>query len=713
MRPATATFGPSIQAFIRGVGQYDSSFAFEPGVGLYVDEVYIPTLTGSIIDLLDLDRVEVLRGPQGTLAGQNSIGGSIRIFSRRPQGNNSGFLQVTGGSLNRIEVRGAYDFALVPDHLYLRVSALGASRDGYVTRYDYACTHPGTTVPSFRNGGDGCVLGTQGGKSYQAGRAQLRWIVNDRLEVNLAGDITRDQSEAAPSTLLFVGNQAGVPGVPNATSAYQIGGVALGNATGSPFITYSPYGNFAQDPFTNSPYVSYATYLNPAPRDGTAAYTVPDRNALNSWGVSGTVDWQIGDNLSIRSISAARGYDTRYIFDEGSPVDTALIDNFNELSQFSQELRLTGRIADALNFTIGGFYFEYDAHTRQRVDIPSLQFVQNDFIYERTKAAFANLDWEAATGLNLIGGIRYTEAEKTLVYGREGIPGSIFNGNPDPRVASLNGVVGRYEGDRWDFRGAVQYRFSPEVMAYGQVSTGFKIGGVNSRAFFPQQALPFDPETLTAYELGLKTDFFDRRLRVNLSGFYNKYDDILIVVSSCPLAGAPAAPCALPVNAGQADVSGFELETTIRPVDGLTIDGSLSYLNFEYTSLSTAALASGVTLDMRGPFTPEWQYSAGIQYEAQLGRHGTLSPRLDLSHTDSFFQQPVNRALNTVPSRTLLNASLTWRSPDQSWSVALNITNLTDELYYNSVFDNRGSNNTVTGFPGEPRQWMLTLRRNF
>ncbi len=713
LRPATATFGPSIQAFIRGVGQYDSSFAFEPGVGLYVDDVYYPTLTGSIVDLVDLDRVEVLRGPQGTLSGQNSIGGSIKIFSKKPQGDGSGFVQATVGRFNRIELRGAVDFALIPDQLFARITATGVSKDGYVKRYDYACTHPGTTVPSFQTANKGCLLGTQGGKSYAAIRGALRWMPTDRLEVNLIGDYTNDKSEGAPSTLLFVGNQAGVPGVPNATSAYQLGGVPLGNATGSPFITSSPYGNFAQDSFTDSPHVNYATYINSAPRDGTAPYSVADRNAINGWGVSGQVDYELSDNLSIKSITATRGYDTQYVFDEGSPIDTALIDNFHEVTQFSQELRLSGKVADSLNFTVGGFYFKYDARSRQRVSIPSLQFIQDDRIEQRTKAAFLNIDWQATDALNLVGGLRYTSASKTVRYGRVGIPGSIYGGLPDPRIRSLDGVVGKFEGDNWDYRVALQYRWSPELMTYAQVSTGFKIGGVNPRAFFPQQALPFGSEKLTAYELGFKSDLFDRRVRLNVSGFYNKYDDILVVVSSCPLTGAPAAPCALPVNAGKANVRGIEGETTLRIVDGLTVDASIAYLDFEYTSLSAAAIASGVTLAMRGPFTPEWQYSTGVQYEIGLGSSGTITPRFDLSHVDGFFQQASNAALNRVPGRTLVNANLTWRSVDRDWSVALAVTNIADKVYYNSIFDNRGSNSTVTGYPGAPREWSLTLKRSF
>ncbi len=713
LRPATATFGPSIQAFIRGVGQYDSSYAFEPGVGLYVDDVYYATLTGSIIDLVDLDRVEVLRGPQGTLSGQNSIGGSIKIYSKKPDGQGGGFVQATYGRFNRVELRGAADLTLVPDQLFARITATGVSKNGYVTRYDYACTHPGTTVPTFQGGGAGCKLGTQGGKSYAAVRGQLRFVPSDRVEVNLIADYTRDTSEAAPGTLLFVGNPAGVAGVPNATSAYQIGGVALGNATGSPFISYSPYGAYAQDSFTNSPYVSYATYSSPAPRDGTAPYSIPASNAIEGYGFSGQIDLGLSDNLSLKSITAYRNYTTRYAFDEGSPVDTALIDNDNRFHQLSQELRLSGKVAEIVNFTVGGFWFNYKARARQRVNIPSLQFVQDDRIEQTTKAAFANVDVAVSDALSVIGGVRYTDASKTLVYGRLGLPGNIYGGLADPRVRGLDGLVGTYAGHNWDFRGVVQYRWSPEVMTYAQVSTGFKIGGVNPRAFFAPQALPFGPEKLTAFEIGAKTDLLDRRLRLNLSGFYNRYRDILVVLSSCPLTGAPPAPCALPANAGRATVKGLEAEATVKLAPGLTVDGSVAWLDFKYNTLSAAAVASGVTLGMRGPFTPEWQWNAGLQYTADLGSAGRLIPRIDVNHVDGFFQQAVNTPLNVVPGRTLVNANLTWRAPGDDWSVTLQVSNLANKLYYNSVFDNRGSNSTVTGFPGAPREWAVTVKRTF
>ena len=151
--------GSGLIAFIRGVGQTDFNFALEPGVGIYVDDVYIPTLTGSLLDLMDLERIEVLRGPQGTLAGRNSIGGAIRLFSRVPEGDGSGMLQVTYGSFDRLDVRGHADFA-VTDNLFARIAGVSKNRDGHVRRLDYALTHPGSGVPTLLSAPRALLAGT-------------------------------------------------------------------------------------------------------------------------------------------------------------------------------------------------------------------------------------------------------------------------------------------------------------------------------------------------------------------------------------------------------------------------------------------------------------------------------------------------------------------------------------------------------------------------
>jgi len=710
LQEAPATYGPSIQAFIRGVGQGDSTFALEPGVGLYVDDVYYSTLQGSMLDLLDLDRVEILRGPQGTLAGQNSIGGAIKLYSKKPDGSGGGYVQATYGRFNRTEIRGGVNLTVVPDRLFLRLSGAGVKKDGYVTRYDYRCTHPDSSVRSFAVSSN-CKLGTEGGKSYVAGRGTLRWVATDRLEVSVIADITRDDSESAPSTLLYVGSLAGAGSTPG--SPYEIDGVRFGTASGSPFISYSPYGDYAQDSFTKSPYVSYENYQNYAPRDGTAPYSAPARNSLDTWGVSGQLKWDLSDDLSLTSITAYRSYNAIYTSADSSPINIALTANDVHHEQFSQELRLNGAVGDLIDYTVGGYYFNSTSDGGSRVQLTTLEFRQNDHVESKTKAVFANAELHATSKLSLIGGLRYTDITKSFEYARKGNPGSIYGGIAPPSLAPLDGLVRIYKGDRIDYRGVVQYRWAPEFMTYAQISTGFKSGGANPRPFYPSQALTHDPEKLTAYEIGFKSDLFDRLLRLNVSAFYNKYDDILVSVSTCPT--VPAAPCALPLNGGKADVKGFEVESTLRPMPGLTIDGSLGYLDFDYKSISALGASAGITLDMDAPFVQKWRWSIGGQYDIDLGSDfGTLTPRIDVNSQSSYYSTAISRPpFNLVPGRTLVNARLTYRDPDQDWQVSLEVTNLTNRLYYDGIFDNRASTQSIQGRPGRPREWALTIKRNF
>ena len=724
LRQAGATFGPSVVAYIRGVGQRDTTFALEPGVGIYVDDVYLPTMHGSLLNLVDLERVEVLRGPQGTLAGQNSIGGAIKLYSKKPDGSGGGYLAATYGSYNRSEVRGAANFTLAENSLYARLSGAAVRKDGYITRYDYRCTHPTSTIPSSTTNQD-CKIGTEGGKEYVAGRLALRWEASPNVSVDIVGDITRDGSEVGPSTLLYVGRPA-APGsaltgvAMPASAAYMLNGTVYGTSTGSEFISYSPFGNFAQDTFSSSPYISYENYFEANPRDGSGAWQAPLDGLINSWGLSGTITANLSDNVVLTSITAYREFDGSYSSADGSPLSPTLLANevFNQ--QFSQEVRVSANFNDIANLTVGGFYFEKESRNISRVTLTTLNFIENNFVPATTKAGFANLEVTPTPALTILGGIRYTDQTKTFTYGRFGVPGSSSGGVVPPALAPLNGLSKEYAGDRWDYRLGLQYRITDDVMVYGQYSTGFKGGGVNPRPFFPSQALDHGPETLRAFEAGLKSQFLDNRVRLNLAGFINKYDDILVTVSSCPQTGN-AAPCALPLNAGQADVKGFEAELNLRPIDGFTIDATLAYLDFAYTSISASAASSGIGLEDEGMYIIPWSWSIGAQYEIDMGSKGTLTPRFDISHDDSYSRNANNVDAATggidifgrIAARTLLNGRLTYRTADEDWELALEVRNITDKLYYNDIFDNRGSTNSIQGSPGEPRTWAVSVKRNF
>ena len=292
--------GSGLIAFIRGVGQTDFNFALEPGVGIYVDDVYIPTLTGSLLDLMDLDRVEVLRGPQGTLSGRNAIGGAIKLFSTKPQGNGKGSIQATYGSFNRVEVRGFADLALA-DNLFARVAGVSKNRDGYVKRLDYGLTHPGSGVPTNNTGSP--VLGTLGGQSYAAGKLSLRWLPTETVEVNVSGDYTRDRSEAGAGVLRYFNN----------ASTTGDGVAWLRNTiTGAPVVgncAFVPYGVNSCDTLTgyDRRYVTYSTFADTRPVTPQAPFKpviFEPQQWLDNYGVMGTIDIDLSDSLQLKSITA-------------------------------------------------------------------------------------------------------------------------------------------------------------------------------------------------------------------------------------------------------------------------------------------------------------------------------------------------------------------------------------------------------------------------
>lgn len=732
LQPAQAGAGPSVQSFIRGVGQVDSNPAVSPGVGTYIDDVYYGSIAGANFDLVDLDRVEVLRGPQGTLAGQNSIGGSVKLYSKKPTGDGSGYVALSYGRFNNVRVNAAADIPLVRDRLFMRITGVSDSKDGYVTRYDFACTHPGTAVPSFGSSGD-CKLGTLGGKSVTAGRVQLRWVPTDTLEVNLAGDYINDNSEGTPQTLLYAKN-------PGQTPKTSINGVSLGTASGaSQFISYSPYGAYATDPYSKSAYVSYATYCDPSPSDKTAAYCVQPRSATHGGGGSLTIDYKIGDHVSLKSITAYRRQRMDYVDDsDTTPIGGALLTNALTYREFTQELRLNAGLFDnRVNLTLGGFYMNEKTKLDSRIDIPPFDFLGRDRVPATTYAAFGNIDWKATDKLQLIGGLRYSKQEKTFNFGRLGVPGSVAGFHPDgppyfpcPQaggtvvnvaVCPVNGLSGTFKGDNVDYRVAAQYQWTPTFMTYASVATGFKGGGVNPRPYNLYQVIPFDPERLTSYEIGFKSDLFDRRLRVNASLFYGNYTNLQLPVSSCPANPAYpdvplasyAQPCSALLNAGKARTQGGELEVTARPIDKLTLQGTLGYLDIGFKSLQAAAISAGTTLNSQFPLASKWKASASAQYRIDTESAGAITPRLDMTYQSSFYTSIPNTTFNKVPGYTLLNASLAWEAPDGKWMVIGNLMNLTNKLYYYALLDARAVNGLVTGFPAAPRQWRITVKRSF
>jgi iron complex outermembrane receptor protein len=756
LRQQGATFGPSLGASIRGVGQFDFNPAVEPGVGLYVDDVYFATLTGSILDLLDLDRVEILRGPQGTLAGRNSIGGAVKLYSKRPVGDGSGYISAAYGSRNRMDLRGSADFNLA-ENLDVRLAGVAKKQEGYVDRLDFGCLYPaggsatfvnraGATVPMNPAGGipaltsaSNCRLAKEGEVDYIAGRVQLRYRPTDRIDINIAADYTVDDRTAAATILLEREYPNGGPASPNFPLApnppYTTGTPPSGAVPRDiqPFATVVPY----DSRFVCGPYCNFATFSNPA--DGPYRASVGDgRVRFEGWGVSGQVEWDLLDSLQLVSITAYRSYTSEFSNDnDASPLAHSLGYGPLTFDFFSQELRLNGAFGanEEVEYTIGGYYSDQKSVYTSFQDLRSsaLQFQQSDPVNADSKAVFAHVAWSPFERLTFNGGIRYTEESKTYTYIRQrpyNDPTSITaNG-----VLPLNGTVGEYSGNRVDYRANVQYAWTDDLMTYAQYSTGFKGGGVNPRPFFVQQALPFNPETLEAFEVGVKSDFLDRRVRLNVAAFLSKYKGMQLGLGNCTAITGPGfgAPCALPVNAGDADIKGIEVETTIRPFEGFLIDGALSYLDFEYKRFGTFSSTNPVTgvvttvsvggpTNINGPqfgdyapYTPKWKWSFGVQYEVDLGNSGSITPRFDAAHQSDIYSSASNRSSNLMESYTLANARLTWRNEGGDLEVAAEVTNLFDKYYLQTVNDqSAGSQGYVIAQPGRPREWAVSVKKRF
>ena len=729
LRPASAAFGNSITASIRGFGQIDFNPAYEPGVGLYIDDVYYPRLTGANFDLMDVERVEVLRGPQGTLTGRNSEGGAIKFISRKPTGDGSGYVSATYGSRNRINLRASADFTIAKD-LYARLSGTFADQGGYVNVLDYNCA---TT------GGSNCTKYKLGDVGYKALRGIVRYNPSDRVDVMISADYTKDSHNNGAEVLLY-GNNAN----PNVTTA-----------SGLPYDSRFICGQWCNYTSTGQEAGAFVAGLIP-PLNGLpmAATSGQQSSDYEGWGVSGNVDLGLSDSLKLTSITAYRGWNSSFSIDNDlSPARVGFGNNQLTHWFWSQELRLNAKLGEMADATLGGYYSDEKTtyYTLQDIryvaagplPIFPLQFIGNDPVRTKSKAVFGTVIVRPTDALTVTAGARYTKDEKAYTFFRYNLDGKTINpfldgvgaangiGYDGPNGTALSGRTARFSGDRFDYRISVDYRFTPQVLAYATISTGYKAGGVGPRPFNAAQARGFGPEKLTAYEIGLKTDFFDRRVRLNLAGFYNDFKDAQLTLLSCPQFGGPG-PCALPQNAGNAHVKGVEAELFARPIDGLQIDGSISYIDWKWTCVNPAvvggatgacssdpAVVGKLSANPRGLIKTKW--SAGIQYDADLGKNGSITPRFDINYQSGLVGGDLAPAAGSpsalfgqVPGYTISNARLTWQNEKKDVSVALEVTNLFDKYYFVSKFDLTGAGaGAITGSPGRPREWGVTVKKKF
>jgi iron complex outermembrane receptor protein len=718
--------GNSLTAYIRGVGQIDFIPAVEPGVGIYVDDVYYASITGAVLELLDLDRVEILRGPQGTLAGKNSIGGALKLYSKKPSGDPDGFVEAGFGEYDAVRVRAATNFTLIEDKMWGRVSGTSMSRDGYVTNLDYGCTHPnlGLNFPVERQIDD-CVTGTEGGIDYTAARLAFRYMPSDDLQFDLSFNIVDEDSDpipnvpisAGPTTAPVLDFSLGPPYLVWDHPAggfdfgYLYGGTEVGSAPGCMFIAW---GSASCDPLSpDNLYVNYATY-----DDYRSGVTIRREKTLEARDLTFTISYLFGDNMNFKSITSFRKLESGWGQDEdGTPIPLGYLYQFVDQEQMSQEFRLSGGSPDSFDWTVGAFYHNSETPVTGRI---GLGYVGFDFLHgpdplETTNtAAFANATFYVGESVEINAGVRFSDDEKDYAFQRRnpdlseiqpciGPPGTPGN-PPNCLISEVNGESASFSDTRTDYRLALSYKVSESALVYGSYSTGYKGGGGNPRPFFNAQITSVAPEELDTFEVGYKGDFADGRARLNAAYFINDYSNIQAQFSFCPQFPGFEVPCLATLNAGDADVDGFEIEFDAAIGDNFLLEASYASLNFDWTSV-----VSGADVDPDGitPFSPETTWSLGLQFT-----QGNFMARLDANYQDDIFTEANNQSGSFIGDYTLLNGSIALRSPDDRWLFKLEGKNLSDEEYLYYVQD--GSSEGIDyAAPALPRTWMFSARRNF
>jgi iron complex outermembrane receptor protein len=565
-RKEEGIYGAGVSVTLRGIGQTDTQFSGEPAVAYYIDDVYYPFLFGSNFDLLDLDHVEVLRGPQGTLFGRNAISGAVNLVSKKPQFDDiSAYVELTTGSRNRLDARAGINIPLA-QNLAVSASMVSKKQTGYMRILDFSCQMYKDGTPelagkfpfqaaatSYAAGKTpkSCVVGHLGGTDARAARAALRWEPAPGIELNISGDYARSDNESAAEKVFEVdysltyGALRGVDAAGGRWGPYT--GVVDESTANKNFITmfdqfslpghpfrydqrfetdsiYTTYDNFC-DPFPAGTMIAGNTYYNGSMFRGGRGCdkrTVP----LETWGGSAKLTAKLDSHLELAAIGGYREMTTEFgAAWDGTPLADSIIFHRDSTWNWNGEVRLTGRY-HWLDFSAGGFYYKgYADETGlpQNVRLGTQQY-QYVYYYPKAKAAYLNVTVRPSflPDVSLNGGIRRSEDSKFVDYSAmqdASAPGSpVFT----PAASSTYFTL-PIHNKRWDWKLGADWHITDDIMVYGLAATGYRLPGFQTRVFQVGQIQQQYPTALINYEVGFKMDLFNRHLRLNGAAFWLAY----------------------------------------------------------------------------------------------------------------------------------------------------------------------------------------------
>lgn len=697
--------GTSSQISIRGIGQTDYAITVEPGVGLYLDGVYIGKSVGSLMDAVDLAGIEVLRGPQGTLFGKNTIGGAILLTSKKPSDEHEFTIDATVGEFSRRDLKVSGNLP-VSDSFRVRGSLASLKRDGHVDRV--------------------LTDDEQGEKDSLSSRIVADWDISEDLTASFAVDATKTRENSPGQVTVSVDENSFFGSLYNGNAAaFGYTGPALGFAACNPSL-----GDPARLTNPNCSNSQYAADID----DLDSTNTGPNKSESDVWGASLTLDWSLGE-YDLKSITAYRRAEVNVAQElVGVPNYMNSIGQDITLKLFSQEFQFSGTAFDDKLSYIAGLYYSTEKGSQVfPVLLKPVQFISGGTIDNESSAIFGQIGYDLTDTITLTLGARFSDEEKSFT------PQQRIINVPDEYEPFWNyfaGITGngflvqenltilpeaKVTRSDTDFTPSVtlDYKFSDTSFVYVSYSEGYKGGGFTLRGFppiipgvnttetDPNKLIPgFAPETAEVFEIGMKTEFFDQRIRLNIAAFNTSYNDVQLTANTGPSAFVPVL-----INAGDAEMQGLEVEAVILAADWLRLDLGLGYLDSEYDTLSDDAIAAGTTLSSDLPNAPETTATFGATIDFFNDEKGHLFLRTDVSYKSSQFKTVANDPVLEQGSYTLVNATLTYK-PDDNWQVTLGGTNLTDEIYIVSGVANAGIG-YAQAVVSRPQEWFLGVKYSY
>ncbi len=654
---------------IRGVSQNDYADHLEPPVALYQDEAYLATVSQGSLPMFDIQRVEVLRGPQGTLFGRNSTGGAIRFISAEPTKEVAGFLKATVGQDDWYRVEGAVSGPL-SDTVQIRVAGVGHHRGGYL---ENSATTPslvspsGITIPNDRD---------LGGEGYAAGRVTLAWQPSETIDVSLQGRYWKNFDSTTGGAYVYAATMPGAHG--------------LGEYVGP-----------GDDPYGTGPGCGLAMtncYQQPSVRNGTE--NTSGYFKREAFGGTLKLDFDLGA-ATLTSVTDAQHLTKSYFEDaDGSPYFLLTDHHTSKLSQFSQEIRATGK-TDRFDWTVGAQYLYFITHNLTEYAMFDASYISTNRtrVTTSSQAVFGQIDYHIVPSLTATLGARYTHDRKTARYEIFDNLGSLYDLSSAPRDLS------HLSFDDISGKAALSWQASNDLMLYASYNRGIKSGGFAFSGFLPVDpaTIPHDKEVMHAFEIGEKLTFLNGAARLNASAFYYDYKNYQAYVF-LPITGGGFAQT---IRNLDAKVKGFEAEFTVKPLDGLTLSLSGSYL---HTRVYDVVLPDGTAVNRRLPQAPRFSGNASLRYERPVGEDASMSFQFDVYHAGAQSFTVLAAETEMEPAYTTGNARLGFKTGRYDFSVF--VDNVWNETYRQFSLD-LSSLGTLAQVYARPRSVGASLRIDF